>query len=146
LTPVVVDEGRIGDVALDAVVRRLGGGDALGALEAVVRARAGLDQLERQAVAGMREGGSSWADVGRVLGVTKQAAQQRYGPPATPWRRQPRQGVADQVDGAELRCAFSDSGRDYCLGRATVRRGSTPLCESCEQASSSLKRQPLRRV
>jgi hypothetical protein len=133
-------------MAHDTVVRRLDEGDPLGALEAVAAARAGLDVLARQAVAELREGGSSWADVGRVLGVTKQAAQQRYGPPATPWRRQPRQGVADQALDDDSRCAFSNSARDYCLGRATVRRGSTPLCEPCEQASSSLKRQPLRRV
>jgi hypothetical protein len=35
--------------------------------------------IEAQAVAGMRAAGASWADVGGVLGISKQAAQQRYG-------------------------------------------------------------------
>jgi hypothetical protein len=32
-----------------------------------------------------RECGSSWADIGRVLGVTAQEAQQRYGPIVRAW-------------------------------------------------------------
>ncbi|MET3352092.1 UNVERIFIED_ORG: hypothetical protein ABID57_003807 [Arthrobacter sp. UYEF1] len=31
------------------------------------------------AVAAARAAGSSWASIGRVLGITKQAAQQRFG-------------------------------------------------------------------
>jgi len=46
------------------------------------RARAETDALLRLAVAGARAAGCTWESVGGVLGMTKQAAQQRYG--ATP--------------------------------------------------------------
>jgi len=43
---------------------------------------AALKASEREmsaAVAAAREAGSSWTSIGRVLGITKQAAQQRFG-------------------------------------------------------------------
>lgn len=52
----------------------------LPALEAfadlVTEARA----AEAQAVAHLRDQGYSWTDIGRALGITKQSAQQRFGP------------------------------------------------------------------
>jgi hypothetical protein len=36
-----------------------------------------------QAVHGLREAGYSWAEIGSRLGVTRQAAQQRWGRPST---------------------------------------------------------------
>ncbi|MGI8429325.1 MAG: hypothetical protein ACR2OB_08485 [Solirubrobacteraceae bacterium] len=46
------------------------------------------DRLLRAAVHGARGAGHSWDTVGRLLGVSRQAAQQRFGtpPPATPQR------------------------------------------------------------
>ncbi len=38
-----------------------------------------VESATRTAVAQAREKGASWADVGALLGVSKQAAQQRYG-------------------------------------------------------------------
>ncbi len=40
-----------------------------------------VESATRTAVAQARETGASWADVGELLGVSKQAAQQRYGSP-----------------------------------------------------------------
>lgn len=38
-----------------------------------------IDQAIKDSVTGLRARGYSWADIGRQLGVTKQAAQQRWG-------------------------------------------------------------------
>lgn len=51
-------------------------------LAGLVALQADLDDQVRQTVAFLRTpegGGYSWTDVGRVLGITRQAAQQRYG-------------------------------------------------------------------
>jgi hypothetical protein len=51
--------------------------EALGEMAAVQRE---LDTAMRAAVAQLQGSGDySWADIGRVLGITRQAAQQRYG-------------------------------------------------------------------
>ena len=41
-----------------------------------------LDTAIGQAVTGLRAYGYSWADIGSRLGITRQAAQQRWGHPA----------------------------------------------------------------
>jgi hypothetical protein len=43
------------------------------------------------------------------------------------------------------RCWF-EGKRTSCTGVPTVARGSIPLCDACEVASSSLKRLPLARL
>ena len=59
--------------------RRVANGDPVDLAE-LVGLRADMDQVIRQAVHGMREThGYSWADIGRELGMTRQAAQQQYG-------------------------------------------------------------------
>jgi hypothetical protein len=60
-----------------AMARRAGGDiDALPALQEL----SGLvDDLMVEAVAQCRSEGYSWAEVGKRLGTTRQAAQQRYG-------------------------------------------------------------------
>lgn len=50
------------------------------ALAEIVALRAELDELIRDRVAELREtDGYSWAELARPLGVTRAAAQQRYG-------------------------------------------------------------------
>lgn len=52
------------------------------ALTELVALREVLDQAIVDAVAGLRSGSNpySWADVGRVTGMTRQAAQEKYSP------------------------------------------------------------------
>jgi hypothetical protein len=66
---------------LRACARRVAEGDVEG-LAALVALRSELDGAIASAVRGLRgeRWGYSWADVARVLGTTRQAAQQRYGP------------------------------------------------------------------
>ena len=40
---------------------------------------AGLDEAIGQAVTGLRQAGYSWAEIGLRLGITRQAAHQRWG-------------------------------------------------------------------
>ncbi len=65
---------------LRAAARRVADGDVEG-LTALVALRCELDDAIANAVAGLRRPPwcYSWADVARVLGTTRQAAQQRYG-------------------------------------------------------------------
>jgi hypothetical protein len=60
-------------------IERMDNREALYALEAVRAAQVGVDVIARQAVAMARQDGETWEAVGLALGVTKQAAQQRYG-------------------------------------------------------------------
>ena len=69
---------RMARMAVETMVRRIEEGDHLGALEARATAVSGLDVMTRQAVAGASAAGSSWKDVGDALGVSKQAAHQRW--------------------------------------------------------------------
>ena len=48
-------------------------------LEAAVRARSEAELAVAVAVAAMRADGDTWATIGRLLGTSGQAAQQRYG-------------------------------------------------------------------
>lgn len=43
-----------------------------------------IGELTRDAVLGARHSGREWSEIAAVLGVTKQAVQQRYGPPPEP--------------------------------------------------------------
>lgn len=62
-----------------AYARRTASGD-IDALAAMVAFTADIDAVIGQAVTGLREQhGYSWADIGLRLGVTRQAAQQRWG-------------------------------------------------------------------
>jgi DNA-directed RNA polymerase specialized sigma24 family protein len=61
-----------------AYARRVGAGD-VEALASLVALSLELDQSVRQAVAGLREFGYSWAEIADRLNVTKQAVQQRWG-------------------------------------------------------------------
>ena len=65
---------------LRAAARRVGDGDVAG-LAALVALRSELDEAITEAVAGLRQPqwSYSWSEIARVLGTTRQAAQQRYG-------------------------------------------------------------------
>jgi len=63
---------------LRAYARRISAGD-IEALADIIALAAEVDNATRQAVTGLRGTGYSWADIGLRLGVTRQAAQQRWG-------------------------------------------------------------------
>jgi hypothetical protein len=61
-----------------AYARRVAAGD-VEALTLMTGLSADLDDAIAQAVTGLRQFGYSWADIGSRLGITRQAAQQRWG-------------------------------------------------------------------
>jgi hypothetical protein len=61
-----------------AYARRVGAGD-VDALADMTGLATELDETISQAVTGLRETGYSWAEIAARLGVTRQAAQQRWG-------------------------------------------------------------------
>lgn len=63
---------------LRACARRIGDGDIEG-LVLMAELADIIDASIGDAVASLRERGYSWADIGARLGVTRQAAQQRWG-------------------------------------------------------------------
>jgi hypothetical protein len=63
---------------LRAYARRISAGD-IDALADITTLAADVDDAARHAVTGLRATGYSWADIGARLGVTRQAAQQRWG-------------------------------------------------------------------
>lgn len=61
-----------------AFSKRIANGD-IDALADIAFMSGQIDQAIKDAVTGLRQRGYSWTDIGLQLGVTKQAAQQRYG-------------------------------------------------------------------
>jgi hypothetical protein len=72
------DYGAFARRILAAYARRVASGDveALSQMAALVT---DLDEAIGQAVTGLRDFGYSWAEIGLRLGITRQAAQQRWG-------------------------------------------------------------------
>jgi hypothetical protein len=66
---------------LRAYARRVATGD-VEALTLMLGLSAEIDTAIARAVTGLREFGYSWAEIGSRLGITRQAAQQRWGRPA----------------------------------------------------------------
>jgi hypothetical protein len=66
---------------LRAYARRIADGD-VEALTLMLGLSAEIDTAIGQAVTGLRAFGYSWAEIGSRLGITRQAAQQRWGRPA----------------------------------------------------------------
>ncbi len=64
--------------AVRAYARRVAAGD-VEALTLMTGLSADLDDAIGQAVTGLRGVGYSWAEIGSRLGITRQAAQQRWG-------------------------------------------------------------------
>ena len=63
---------------LRAYARRIASGD-IESLALVTRLADDINIAIAEAVTGLRDFGYSWADIGTRLGVTRQAAQQRWG-------------------------------------------------------------------
>jgi hypothetical protein len=63
---------------LRAYARRVATGD-IDALTHMTGLAAEIDTAIGQAITGLRSSGYSWADIGTRLGITRQAAQQRWG-------------------------------------------------------------------
>jgi hypothetical protein len=63
---------------LRAYARRISTGD-IDALADITILAADIDDATRHAITGLRTAGYSWAEIGARLGVTRQAAQQRWG-------------------------------------------------------------------
>ena len=63
---------------LRAYARRIADGD-VEALGLMLGLSAEIDTAISQAVTGLRQFGYSWAEIGSRLGITRQAAQQRWG-------------------------------------------------------------------
>ena len=63
---------------LRAYSRRVGAGDIEAVAEMTDLARQ-LDDIIQDAITSLREHGYSWADIARPLGISRQAAQQRWG-------------------------------------------------------------------
>lgn len=72
LTPEVTDVETTFDLGDDDSV-------PVARLAAIARARAALAREESAAVRHARMHGMSWAEIGRVLGVSKQALHKRFG-------------------------------------------------------------------
>ena len=78
-TPVENDAyGAFARRVLRAYARRIATGD-IEALPLMTALAADLDTALTDAVAGLREFGYSWAEIAAPLGITRQAAQQRWG-------------------------------------------------------------------
>jgi hypothetical protein len=54
-------------------------GNGYAALLESVKVQRSLDRLVRRAVVEARKKGATWEQIGAVYGITKQAAQQRFG-------------------------------------------------------------------
>lgn len=96
-------------------------------LRAAPRRRQQLDAEQERLVHQGRALGLSWADMGRLLGVTGEAVAMRYGGPRP----------------APARCQF-EGAREWCQGLAVMSRGRVALCAECAARSSSLTRLPAR--
>lgn len=112
------------------------GRDPYAYLRLVAASRAGSEEatrLLRDAVAGARHAGHSWDVIGRELGVSRQAAQQRFGPVAdapledTPERRTLRGLTAmDEMEALEREGKLGWHAVDLGLRHFVVERSGHP--------------------
>ncbi len=66
------------DAAMRAAVNELAHGDVNQRLEAAQRLRHAAEALVAELVSAAREEGATWSDIGETLGVSTQAAHQKY--------------------------------------------------------------------
>lgn len=74
----MVDSSESGASALAALVAQAGDDDPLTVLAALAAARRELERLEEVAVRRARVRSASWAAIALAMGVTRQAAHQRF--------------------------------------------------------------------
>jgi len=122
--------------ALADAVRRHASGEPLDRIEAALKVggelASGADELIGQFVAEARAAGCSWTEIGQRIGVSKQAARQRFvqqgcGRPRA--ARQPRPGRRRRGTGGESRCSFCGKAES-----ATLRLIAGPgvyICVEC---------------
>lgn len=78
--------------------KRVASGD-VEALSDLVALAAAIDQATTDAVIGLREFGYSWAEIANRLGISKQAAQQRWGVPTSQRSAKPGALAQDPLPG-----------------------------------------------
>lgn len=61
-----------------AYVRRVGGAQDIESLAGLADLQRDVNQAIADAAAQLHDAGHSWTEIGRVLGVTRQAARQRF--------------------------------------------------------------------
>lgn len=93
---------------LRAYANRIADGD-VEALRTLVNLSSDVDALTRTAVKGLRDFGYTWADIASRVGITRQAAQQRWGSPADRGAIDPRLLAAGMtVTVPQLVAVFAD--------------------------------------
>lgn len=97
---------------LRSYARRVAAGD-VEALRQLILLPVEVDTLTRTAVTGLREIGYSWAEIGDRLGVSRQAAQMRYGTAVERGALDPR--VTSAGMGVKLRTLVAVFA-DHCRG------------------------------
>lgn len=108
-----------------------GTGDAFGTVRAARDLRRAADDALAAAVTAARDGGATWAEIGTVLGTSRQAAFQRFSPPRAggadrPAVAAPRPGAADAA--VDVLAAFfagdlTRVGRDFTAAMAELDHG-----------------------
>lgn len=91
---------------LDSTQRRLeAGNDNLAVLSNLASVIRRLTNAQRALVVATRVAGASWASLGAVLDISRQAAQQTYGGEATAWPEEPTAPLADAIIDAVIGAA-----------------------------------------
>jgi len=107
-----------------ATARDAGGTDPLAAVALAQHDLAAAQEDLRGAVARARRAGASWADLGRVLGVTRQAAFKRFGSPTDPRDGRPMRGRApSEVAALTIRAVTLLADGDAAALRALMTPG-----------------------
>lgn len=69
----------VGEQTMSALVAQAGDDDPLRALAAVAELQREVSRAEATVVRRARNGGASWEQIARVLGVSRQAVHKKYG-------------------------------------------------------------------
>lgn len=132
------DAARVREGVADAIVggpdglRRTLQSDPASFLALVAAARVGADEADRllhQAVTGARQAGHSWEAIGSLLGVSRQAAQQRFA--AAPGGARDTRGAEDARGARDARGAAGEAGaaEDPAAAERRVLTGVTAFTE-----------------
>jgi len=122
---------------LAGAVRQRASGDPLDRIEAALSVgdefASGADELIGTFVAEARAAGCSWTEIGQRIGVSKQAARQRFVlRPAAPvggHERQPRQRRRGRGKAADHSCSFC--GKPPAAGPRLIAGPGVWICAEC---------------